>query len=163
MNTSVIFPCVALAVLLGCANHDHPEELPIVDQKFRNDTVTVDSTFMNPDTTLLKVDSTFQSCDSVFIATYPGTACCVSGLRVGKPGDIVRYHYQINFPDAHVLWKILEGDISIISGQDTQTVTVQFGSTFSKGVVYADGDGLHVFQNGSTRIRCTDRVVITDD
>jgi len=91
---------------------------------------------------IVSQDSNFQVCDSVYIATLHGTACCVSGPMVARPGDIFKYHYQINHSDARVKWQILEGDISIIAGQDTHTVTVLFGPDFTTGIVYADGDGI---------------------
>jgi hypothetical protein len=102
------------------------------------------------------LDSTLQLCDSVFVATYPGTACCVSGTKVAKPGDTVSYHYQINYPDPEYHWEVREGDINIISGQDTQTVVVQFGPDFKGGVIGSVGSGI----KEGTRLSCSDRCII---
>jgi hypothetical protein len=108
----------------------------------------------------LTVDSTIQQCDSVFIATYSGTACCITGSMVAKPGDIFRYHYQMNHRDAQVTWFILEGDISIIDGQNTHTVTVQFGKDFTSGVI--NGQGYGIKRDDAPRLRCSDRVVVSN-
>ena len=147
MITRLSFPVVfALTIVVSCADDEHPSELPKEEQEQE----------MSKDT--LKVDSTLQSCDSVFIATRHGTACCVSGPKVAKPGDIFRYHYQMNHSDALVSWQILEGDISIIAGQGTHTVTVQFGANFTTGVIFGDGNG--VPKQTPLRQRCTDRVIV---
>src|SRR5689334_15258322 len=133
MMQRVMFPFVfVLAVSLGCEDRNISNELPNVEQEKEQE----------PATDTVNVDSTFQSCDSVYIATSIGTACCVSGPVVAKPGDIFQYHYQINHADPHVTWQILEGDISIIAGQGTQTVTVQFGDNFTTGIVFGDGNGV---------------------
>jgi hypothetical protein len=103
-----------------------------------------------------EVDSTFQRCDSVFIATYPGTACCVSGQTRANPGDTVSYHYQINHKDPQMYWEIREGDITIIKGQDTHTVTVQFGPNFTTGIIGCVGSGI----KNETRLKCSDRCIV---
>jgi hypothetical protein len=136
---------ISVAVIVwACADGDNHEDLPVVKQDAEAHTLSWD-----PD---------FQYCDSVYIATFHGTACCVSGPMVAKPGDIFRYHYQINHSDVRVTWQILDGDISIIAGQNTQTVTVQFGEHFTTGIVFADGNGIP--KSVQTRQRCTDRVIV---
>ena len=79
-----------------------------------------------------------------------------------KPGDTLQYHYQINRSDLLISWRILEGDISIIDGQDTPTVTVVFGTNFTGGIVFGDGSGLKRTVN-PVRLRCTDRVIVGSD
>jgi hypothetical protein len=148
MIIKLIFPVVlVLALLFNCTDNDRPTELPNQEQKTGKDT--------------LNLDSTFQHCDSVSIATSIGTACCVSGPMVAKPGDILQYHYQINHSDANVSWQILNGDISIIAGQNTQTITVQFGANFTTGIVFGDGNGVPT--STPSRQRCTDRVIVTSN
>jgi hypothetical protein len=144
LTSGLIVPVSFAVVFWACADGDNHEDLPAVKQETEMHT-------LNP-------DPDFQSCDSVYVATFSGTACCVSGPMVAKPGDIFRYHYQINHSDARVNWQILEGDISIIAGQNTQTVTVQFGEHFTTGIVFADGNGIH--KSIQTRQRCTDRVIV---
>jgi hypothetical protein len=147
MFTRLIFPVVfALAMVYSCADNDRPNE-PKLEQEVGKDT--------------FNLDSTFQLCDSVLVATSIGTSCCVSGPAVAKPGDIFRYHYQIKHSDAQVSWQILEGDISIIAGKDTHTVTVRFGANFTTGVVFADGNGVPL--DIPVRQRCTDRVIVTSN
>jgi hypothetical protein len=149
MTQRVMFLFVlALGVLLSCEERELSNEIPINEQEKELAKGTVNA------------DSTFQSCDSVYVATRSGTACCVSGPVVAKPGDIFRYHYQINHADAQVSWQILEGDISIIAGQGTHTVTVQFGENFTTGIIFGDGNGL---KDGQWRLRCTDRAIVTSD
>jgi|GEM_PF-3674603 len=145
MTCKLIFPAIFVsAILFSCMNNGTSPKLPTAQQLSRK---------------TVQLDSTFQSCDSVFIATYPGTACCVSGPIVAKPGDIFRYHYQTNHSDPHITWQIQEGDISIIAGQSTLTVTVQFGPRFKNGVIIGDGDGISPI--GGARLRCANRAVVT--
>ena len=104
-----------------------------------------------------RLDSTFQHCDSVHIATYHGTACCISGPTQAKPGDTATYHYQINHKDPKIMsWEIREGDITIIKGQDMHTVTVQFGPNFTTGIIGCVGSGI----KDGVRNSCSDRCVV---
>ena len=86
-------------------------------------------------------DTAFHKCDSVAIATSTGTTCCVSGPMLAKPGDTFRYHYQINRSNPEVYWEILEGDMVITGGQNTQTVTVTFGPDFTSGWIQGRAKG----------------------
>lgn len=105
----------------------------------------------------LDTDSTFVDCDS-FIKEHIGigTACCISGYIVAIPGDTTTFHYQINHPDAKVSWVILSGDISILAGKDSTTVTVLIGPDFTGGILQAYGSGLY----DQTRLICNDHIDI---
>lgn len=100
----------------------------------------------------------FQGCDSVAVATSNGTSCCVSGPTVAKPGDTLKYHYQINQVDRQIYWEILEGDIVFIEGEDTHTVTVRFGLSFTTGSIQGRARGDTV--NTVPTIRCEEAVRI---
>jgi hypothetical protein len=147
--------CLVLLVLIMACTEDDGINGLTGEQGTAYDTLDLGSN----DT--LKLDSNFQHCDSVFVATYFGTACCTTGPTVAKPGDTVRYHYQMNHRDAQVSWQILEGDISFISGQETHTVTVLFGPNFTTGLIIGEGNGIKY--DDSPRLKCAERVVITAD
>lgn len=100
----------------------------------------------------------FQDCDSVAVATSIGTSCCVSGPTVAEPGDTLKYHYQINQPDQQIYWEILEGDIAIIKGKETHTVTVGFGANFTSGIIQGRARGDTV--NNLPATRCEEAVSI---
>ena len=100
----------------------------------------------------------FQGCDSVAIATSHGTSCCVSGPTVAKPGDTIKYHYQINQVGRQIYWEILEGDLVIIEGEDTHTVTVEFGPNFTTGLIKGRARGDSV--NNLPTIRCEEGLSI---
>ena len=102
------------------------------------------------------VDSAFQDCDSVYTATYHGTACCISGATEARPGDIATYHYQINHKDPQMSREIREGDISILTGHNAPTVTVQFGPNFTTGIVGCVGSGV----KEGFRLECSDRCIV---
>lgn len=145
-----VFASLLLVTLIafGCTEDDELKKVTEEQEETEDDTVTVE------------FDSTFQHCDSVYIANRIGTACCISGPMLAKAGDIVKYHYQMNHRDAKVDWQVLEGDISIIAGQTTRTVTVQFGPDFTEGVVIGVGVGIK-WEN--TPQLCSDRVIITQE
>jgi len=146
MITRLIFICT-LVIGFSCSDEDRSKDLSAVKQEEQE--------------SIVSQDSSFQVCDSLYVATFHGTACCVSGPIVASPGDVFKYHYQINHSDARIKWQILEGDISIITGQDTHTVTVLFGPDFTTGIVYADGNGIP--RDVASRQRCTDRVIVVKD
>jgi hypothetical protein len=105
-----------------------------------------------------KLLSTFQTCDSVAVATSIGTSCCVSGPTVAQPGDTLKFHYQINQNDQEIYWVILDGDINIIAGANTHTVTVKIGSSFTFGLIQGRAKGDAV--NNVPATRCEESVKI---
>jgi hypothetical protein len=131
--------------IYGCTEADNPKKK--IEEEVEADTIVL-------------VDSTFQYCDSVTVATSVGTSCCVSGKTVAKPNDIFRYQYQMNHRDATVKWVVLEGDISIIAGQDTRTVIVAFGPDFTTGIIQGRGTGL---DKDDIPLFCEDRVIISKE
>jgi hypothetical protein len=139
---------LATLITFSCREDDDPKDITAEERETESDTVA------------LKLDSNFQHCDSVYIATRIGTACCINGPTVAKSGDILRYHYQMNHRDAKVDWQILEGDISIISGQGMRTVTVQFGPNFTTGIIIGVGVGIK-YENIPQL--CSDRVIVDLD
>lgn len=100
----------------------------------------------------------FHDCDSIAIATSPGTACCVSGPIVAKPGDTLKYHYQINQDDPQIYWEVLEGDAVIIDGADMHTVAIKFGPNFTSALIQGRARGDTV--NNRPAIRCEEAVSI---
>ena len=109
----------------------------------------------------LQLDASFHYCDSVAVATHSGTSCCVSGPTIAKPGDILDHHYQINQLDPQIYWEILRGDILIIGGQDTHTVTVKFSPNFISGSIQGKAKGKPV--NDLPTIACEEAVNINAD
>lgn len=69
------------------------------------------------------------------------TTCDISGNSCGNPGSTSVLTYTSDFTPNDVNWSIQSGNISIINGQGTSMVTVQFGSNFNGGSVYAVGSG----------------------
>jgi len=139
---------LATLIVLSCTEDDGPKDVPQDQEETESDSVATE------------LDPNFQHCDSVYIATRIGTACCINGPTVAKAGNIFRYHYQMNHRDAKVDWQILEGDISIIAGQGTRTVTVQFGPGFTAGIIIGVGVGIK-YENLPQL--CSDRVRIDQD
>jgi len=81
-------------------------------------------------------------CDLVYVITYPGTACCITGFAEAVPGETLEYEYHSNMidPTPTIEWSIISGDITIVSGGDSSKVTVKFGDNFTEGAIRAFGD-----------------------
>jgi hypothetical protein len=112
----------------------------------------------------VRIGSAYSECDSLFIATYPGTACCVSGSLQARPGDTIEYHYQMNRDYPEIQWEIRSGDITIEKGQDTHTVTVKFGPSFTKGEIVGLGIATVpvAYSDTTTTIACSERIRIAN-
>ncbi len=67
------------------------------------------------------------------------TDCDIEGSSIVSPGSTVTYTYTSNLSPNTITWSILSGNISIISGQGTNTVTLSFASNFNGGSILADG------------------------
>jgi hypothetical protein len=142
MTLKLVCPTILALIMLFSCHDGGPIGMPEIPEEEQDST--------------LNIDSTFQHCDAAFIASPIGTRCCVSGPSVAKPGDTLTYHYQINHSDDQVSWEVREGDISILSGEDSLALTVKFGSTFTTGYIQAYGSGV----KDSIRLICNDRVII---
>lgn len=82
------------------------------------------------------------------------TVCDINGNSCGSPNGTLTLTYSSDFNPNDVNWSIQSGNISIISGQGTSTVTLRFGSSFNGGSVLAIGSG-----NGG--IICSDSYSLT--
>jgi hypothetical protein len=76
------------------------------------------------------------------ISIVSGTICCVTGSDFASPGETLSFVYGSNTNNSIFNWTISSGSISIVSGENSQTVTVKFGDDFTNGKIncYASGD-----------------------
>jgi hypothetical protein len=147
MLEKLIYPVILILLMLnGCADDGSTEV---------NETTEPETPKEEQDSTIV-VDSTFHECDS-FISERMGigTACCISGYVVANPGDTANYRYHINHQDAMASWLIIEGDMSILKGKESTTVTVIMGPEFTGGILQALGSGYK-----ESRLICNDRLEI---
>jgi len=77
--------------------------------------------------------------------TSVNSNCDVNGEDCMNSGGMATYTYTSNEPVSTINWLVISGNISIISGQGTQSVTVQAGSGFTGAELKADV----VFTNGN--------------
>jgi hypothetical protein len=90
-----------------------------------------------------EADSIYQDravCDLDFIASYNGTACCLSGPVKVNPGESLSYEYHSNIPNAKITWEVICGSIELTDGQNTQTAKFKFGDDFTTGCIQALGE-----------------------
>ena len=76
------------------------------------------------------------------ISIISGTICCVNGSDFASPGETLSFVYGSNTNNSIYNWTISSGSITIVSGENSQTVTVKFGNDFTNGIIncYATGD-----------------------
>ena len=76
------------------------------------------------------------------ISIVSGTTCCVTGSDFASPGETLSFVYKSNTNNAIFNWTITAGSISIVSGENSQTVKVKFGNDFTNGIIncYASSD-----------------------
>ena len=75
------------------------------------------------------------------MSNYSGTICCISGPELASPGESLSFEYSSNIINPVFTWEIISGSISIVSGQNTATVTLEFGDDFTTGEILGKGDG----------------------
>jgi len=75
------------------------------------------------------------------ISNYSGTICCVTGSELASPEEILSFEYNSNIINPVFTWEIISGSISIVSGQNTSKITLEFGSDFTTGEILGKGDG----------------------
>jgi hypothetical protein len=79
------------------------------------------------------------------------TICGISGPSVGSPKDILTYTYTTDLSNPNYSWNVT-GDITIISGQGTATVTILLGDNFNGGTIQGYGSALDVCSETKTII-----------
>lgn len=88
-------------------------------------------------------------------------SCQVSGNSEAPRNTYGIYTYSTDITDvAYCGWSVVSGDISIISGQDTSTVYLKFGSNFSGGSIRGmaigeSGECAEVFNISRGYVDCT--------
>jgi hypothetical protein len=147
-TSSIIFLLFSCAV--WCCSEDEVRKEPSHQEENHH------ASSLTGDTSRFLKD--FQSCDSIAILTSIGTSCCVSGRTAAAPGDTIEYRYQINQPNPQVHWEILNGEIVIITGQNSDVVKVVVGPNFTGGIIQGRAKGDTV--NGLATTRCEDVVKI---
>ena len=105
-----------------------------------NSSLRTDSlpTTMNGDTIIGGI----KICNLNYVENYPGTACCVSGPIQAGAGDTLKFNYYSNLEDSGLLitWEVTDGDIRLISGQNTSEATFVIGDDFTNGRIRGDGE-----------------------
>jgi hypothetical protein len=72
---------------------------------------------------------------------YSGTICCVTGSDLARPGETLSFTYSSNRNNSVFNWVVSPGSISIVSGENSQTVTIEFGSDFTNGIIKCEASG----------------------
>lgn len=90
----------------------------------------------------------------VFDPNYTGTACCIQRNSELSLSDNIEYQYFTNLSNPTVEWQVNSGDIEIISGKNSNIVTIALGDSFTSGSILAIG-------TGTTGLQCSEITVIT--
>ena len=95
-------------------------------------------------------DNATETCSNtkVFDSNFTGTACCSqrnSELKISEP---IQYEYFTNLADPDIEWNVNSGDIEIISGVNSNIVTIKLKDTFTEGEIYVLGTGTSGDDNG---------------
>ena len=75
------------------------------------------------------------------MSNYSGTICCVTESSVVGEEKRSSYEYDSNKCNSVFTWEVYSGSISIVSGQGTSIVTVEFGDDFTTGGIIGLGTG----------------------
>lgn len=84
---------------------------------------------------------------------FEGTICCFQRNSVLSINTPVVYEYLTNLTIASVFWQVESGDIEIISGQNSNIVTIVLGENFNDGVIRVLGTSV-------IGLRCSELVEI---
>ena len=106
----------------------------------------------------LKDDSKNCGSTSVFDPTFTGTACCIQRNSELNLNGYIEYEYFTNLADPNIEWQVSSGDIEIVSGKNSKVVTIEFGDSFTGGVIFALGTGT---TGEDVNLRCSESVTIT--
>ncbi|WP_299674862.1 hypothetical protein [uncultured Tenacibaculum sp.] len=105
-----------------------------------SDDIIIDSNTKISNTVLFEGEINSSLTKNKSIALPSG--CGVIGENCANRNQILSYTYFSSSPSTNTIWSIVSGDITIIRGQNTNTVTLNFGNNFSGGSVMVSGNGV---------------------
>ncbi len=119
---------------------------------------TISACTSNETDSLILQDTADASCadSKANDPNFDGTACCIqrnSELSTSAP---IVYEYFTNIVNPDITWEVVSGDIEIVSGANSSTVSVRLGSSFTSGELVGSSIG-------ATGQLCSDLVVISAD
>lgn len=88
-------------------------------------------------------DDALESCAETEVndPDFRGTACCIQRNTALDASAEIVYEYSTNLPNVQTAWEVISGDIEVVSGGDTSTVTIRLGASFTEGQITALGTG----------------------
>ena len=93
------------------------------------------------ESTNVEPDNTDSDCQQFIENASPdGTACCVSGVTSGNPGDVLTFKLFSNIEGPVITWFVVAGKMAVVSGEGTNTVSLQLGEDFTEGYLHVNAD-----------------------
>lgn len=88
-------------------------------------------------------DTASETCTNtkVFDSNFTGTACCSQRNSELTIGNTIEYQYFTNLDDPNITWEVKSRDIEIISGGNSNIVTIRLSDSFTEGELYVLGTG----------------------
>lgn len=97
-----------------------------------------DDLIIDPDSNSIENNIELENDTSNSIARL---GCSISGPDCGKANNILTYTYT-NTSSGTANWIVTNGDLTIISGNGTNTISLQFGPLFNGGTISVTGSGI---------------------
>jgi hypothetical protein len=110
------------------------------------------------DETNISLEDTSEVCDDSRLTdpNYTGTICCIQRITELNATSAITYRYNTNLANPAISWRVTSGDIEIVSGANTNEVTIQLGGEFSTGRIIAEG-----VSGDDNSLHCDEEIVIT--
>lgn len=86
------------------------------------------------------VNCSEEPCDVQYIENHTGTAGCFDGPCTGSPGETLTFQFYCNIPNVKILWMACSS-IRIVSGQNTDVVTLHLHDAFTGGYLSVKAEG----------------------
>ena len=84
-----------------------------------------------------KIDDSYLYDQDENCVTARGTCCDIDGRILVEPNSTYTYTHTFNRGLYSVDWTVLSGDITLVSGQNTNSATFKFGNNFTTGQISA--------------------------
>lgn len=88
-----------------------------------------------------KIDDSYLYDQDAICKTARGTCCDIDGRILVEPNSTYTYSHKTTLDVNTIEWIILAGEITLISGQNTNSPTFKFGNTFVNGTIKAKTNG----------------------
>jgi len=158
-NFNSIIILLNIILFISCSD----SESPVIDlEEINIESIELPSTILTDSNLIDNVPHTSTPLDSKYTdPNYTGTICGFKRNSELELNTLIEYEYLTNLSNITIFWSVLSGDVEIISGQNSNILTIKLGENFKSAEIEAMGTSNVTSDGIQFDLLCSDRIVIS--